>query len=78
MITFNINSIFLCLLLHIIELINDMHATTTAGINNQINKTINHMNKKSLTISPTKQKVRNNTQKYCIAIQIGLSVSFIA
>lgn len=75
--TFNINSIFLCLSLHLSEQIKDMQATITAGMNSQKNIAINHTNK-SLTRSPVKHTVRNNTQMYCIVIQNRLSVSFMS
>lgn len=73
---FNINSIFLCLSLHLSEQIKDMQATINTGMNNQKNMAINHTNK-SLTRSNVKHTVRNNTQIYCIVIHNGLSPGFI-
>lgn len=77
LITFKANSIFLCLLLHLSELTNDMHATMIAGMNSHKSMIISHINIKSATISPVKHKARNNTQMYCIIIQAGLLLSFI-
>lgn len=55
-----------------------MPAIIITRINNQNNKAITQTNIKPATFSPMKHIVVSSMQMYCIGIQNGLSVGFIA